>query len=81
MSPVDQHATSEAPEPDRGQPSPYACPLCGELPRGCSCLRRSVRDRIADAIRFPADPEALPFLALVSAPALEPPAAADGRAA
>jgi hypothetical protein len=56
-----------------GNPWFYACPECGELPRSCICLRRSVRDRIADAIHFPADAESMPFLFGHRPPAIEPP--------
>jgi len=34
----------------RREHSPYHCPLCEEPPRSCSCLRASVRRRIALAI-------------------------------
>lgn len=52
----------------------YACPECGASPRACLCLRRSVRDRIADAIHFPFERNRpSPFLLLHGQP-LEPPA-------
>ena len=64
------------------QPSLYDCPLCGELPRGCECLRPSVRDRIADAIHFSPEcrPAPYPFLVLEREPSLEPPPGGDGLA-
>ena len=31
--------------------SPYDCPVCDELPTACTCLRPSVRRRIAGALR------------------------------
>ncbi|MFN2431524.1 MAG: hypothetical protein ABR599_01660 [Gemmatimonadota bacterium] len=30
--------------------TPYDCPVCEESPRSCTCLRPSVRRRIANAI-------------------------------
>lgn len=32
------------------EPGPYDCPLCNEGPRSCTCLRPSVRRRIAAVI-------------------------------
>jgi hypothetical protein len=60
-----------------GNPWFYACPECGELPRSCICLRRSVRDRIADSIHFPAEAEVTPFLVVHHPPVLEPPSESD----
>jgi hypothetical protein len=60
------------------RPSLYECPECGEFPRSCTCLRKSVRQRIADAIHFPedADSSSVPFLTVEPVPALEPPRSA-----
>ncbi len=79
MSARNQHATVEASESGiAGNPWFYACPECGELPRSCICLRRSVRDRIANAIHFPFEPpEPTPFLVFHHPPMVEPPADGD----
>jgi hypothetical protein len=63
-----------------GQPFLYECPLCGELPHGCECLRPSVRRRIAQAIDFPRVPDRreTPFLVREPEPHLDPPGAEDG---
>jgi hypothetical protein len=52
----------------------YACPECGELPRACVCLRRSVRDRIANSIHFPLERrDSEPFLVMRGEAELPPP--------
>jgi hypothetical protein len=80
MSPSHRHPAVTAPE-CAGHPWFYACPECGELPRSCLCLRRSVRDRIADAIHFPAvEPELPRFLAVTPDAEVEPPAAGPAPA-
>lgn len=41
---------AEVPAASR-ESSPYDCPVCAELPAACTCLRASVRRRIAVSLR------------------------------